>query len=67
MTGHAILIILVVSYNRASKNIALPPLLTLKEFREIEKRRTIIEELQEEEQTLLVSGDEDCQIYQKYV
>ncbi|MGJ7910132.1 hypothetical protein [Neobacillus sp. LXY-1] len=61
MTEHAILFILVVSYNHVRKNIVLPPLLALKKRREMAKRRTIIEELHEEEQTLLVSGGEDFQ------
>jgi hypothetical protein len=61
MTGHAILFILVVSYNRVRKNIVLPTLFNLKGVFSMAKRRTIIEELLEEKQTFLVSGDEDFQ------
>lgn len=61
MTEHAILFILVVSYNRVRKNIVLSTLFNLKGVFSMAKRRTVIEEIHEEEKTFLVSGGEDFQ------
>lgn len=50
MTKHAVLFILVMSYNRVRKNIVLPTLIKLKGVKKMAKRRrTVIEELHEEE------------------